>query len=45
MQHVALPLRIENNKVVTVMADPSNQLFIDFIRFTYDLEPEIIVAR
>ena len=43
-QHVAMPLRIENNRVVTVMADPSNQLFIDFIRFTYDLEPEIIVA-
>ncbi|SDF62203.1 hypothetical protein SAMN05216464_1224 [Mucilaginibacter pineti] len=43
--HVALPLRIENNKVVTLMTDPSNQLFIDFVRFTYDLEPEIIVAR
>ncbi|HEY4325634.1 MAG TPA: glycosyltransferase family 2 protein [Mucilaginibacter sp.] len=43
-QHVALPLRIENNKVVTVMTDPSNELFIDFIRFTYDLEPQIIVA-
>src|SRR5476651_2578263 len=43
-QHAALPLRIENNRVVTLMTDPSNQLFIDFIRFTYDLEPEIIVA-
>ena len=43
-QHVGLPLRIENNRVVTVMADPSNQLFIDFIRFTYDCEPEIIIA-
>ncbi|HEY2582769.1 MAG TPA: glycosyltransferase family 2 protein [Mucilaginibacter sp.] len=43
-QHVALPLRIENNRVVTVMTDPSNELFIDFIRFTYDMEPEIIVA-
>ncbi len=43
-QHVALPLRIENNRVVTLMADPSDQLFIDFIKFTYDLEPEIIVA-
>jgi len=42
--HLALPLRIENNKVVTVMADPSDQLFIDFIRMTYNLEPEIIVA-
>jgi hypothetical protein len=43
-QHVAIPLRIENNRVVTVMADPGDELFIDFIRFTYDLEPEIIVA-
>lgn len=43
-QNAALPLRIENNRVVTVMADPSNRLFIDFIRFTYDCEPEIIVA-
>jgi cellulose synthase/poly-beta-1,6-N-acetylglucosamine synthase-like glycosyltransferase len=43
-QHAALPLRIENNRVVTIMADPTNQLFIDFIRFTYDMEPEIIVA-
>lgn len=43
-QNVGLPLRIENNRVVTVMSDPTNRLFIDFIRFTYDLEPEIIVA-
>jgi cellulose synthase/poly-beta-1,6-N-acetylglucosamine synthase-like glycosyltransferase len=43
-EHLAMPLRIENNKVVTLMADPSNQLFIDYIRFTFDLEPEIIVA-
>ena len=43
-QHLALPLRIENGRVITVMADPSNQLFIDFIRFTYDCEPEIIMA-
>jgi len=43
-QHAALPLRIENGRVVTLMADPSNQLFIDFVRFTYDREPEIIVA-
>jgi cellulose synthase/poly-beta-1,6-N-acetylglucosamine synthase-like glycosyltransferase len=42
--HFALPLRIENNKVVTAMADPSDRLFVDFIRLTYDLEPEIIVA-
>jgi cellulose synthase/poly-beta-1,6-N-acetylglucosamine synthase-like glycosyltransferase len=43
-EHLALPLRIENNKVVTLMADPSDELFADFIRFTYDMEPEIIVA-
>lgn len=43
-EHLALPLRIENNKVVTLMADPSDELFIDYIRFNYDLEPEIIVA-
>jgi len=43
-EHLALPLRIENNKVITLMADPSDELFIDYIRFTYDLEPEIIVA-
>ncbi|MEO6849502.1 MAG: glycosyltransferase family 2 protein [Mucilaginibacter sp.] len=42
--HLALPLRIENNKVITVMADPTNRLFIDFIRLTYNLEPEIIVG-
>ena len=43
-QHVAIPLRIENNKMITIMADPTDQLFIDFIRFTYDVEPEIIIA-
>lgn len=43
-EHLALPLRIENNRVVTLMADPTDELFIDFIRFTFDLEPEIIVA-
>jgi len=43
-QNVELPLRIENGRVVTVMADPTNRLFIDFIRFTYDREPEIILA-
>jgi len=41
---LGLPLRIENNKVVTLMADPSNRLFIDFVRMTYGMEPEIIVA-
>src|SRR5580700_10618877 len=30
-QHVAIPLRIVNDRVVTIMADPTNQLFIDFI--------------
>jgi len=43
-QNLALPLRVENGRVVTVMADPTNRLFIDFIRFTYDCEPEIILA-
>ena len=43
-QHVAMPLRIENNKMIVVMADPTDQLFIDFIKFTYDVEPEIILA-
>ncbi|MDN3581499.1 glycosyltransferase family 2 protein [Mucilaginibacter flavus] len=42
--HLALPLRVENNRVVTLMADPTDQLFIDFIRFTYDMEPDIIIA-
>ncbi|PTQ92879.1 hypothetical protein C8P68_11010 [Mucilaginibacter yixingensis] len=41
---LALPLRIQNNKVITLMADPSDELFLDFIRFTYDKEPEVIVA-
>lgn len=43
-ERLALPLRIENNKLITAMADPSDQLFIDFIRVTYNLEPEILVA-
>ena len=42
--NLALPLRIENGKVITIMADPTNQLFIDFIKLNYNLEPEIIVA-
>ena len=41
---IALPLRIENNKVVTIMADPSDELFTDFIKLNYNLEPEIIIA-
>jgi len=40
----ALPLRIENNRVVTLMADPTDQEFINFIYETYGLEPEIILA-
>ncbi|OOQ59123.1 glycosyltransferase [Mucilaginibacter pedocola] len=43
-EHLALPLRIENGKVVTVMANPDDELFVDFIKFTYDLEPHIIIA-
>jgi len=42
--HLAIPLRIENNKVITVMADPTNRLCIDFVRLTYHLEPEILLA-
>jgi len=41
---LALPLRVQNNKVITLMADPSDELFLDFIRFTYDKEPDVIVA-
>jgi len=41
---LALPLRIENGKVVVLMADPSNELVVDFIRFTFDMDPRIIVA-
>jgi hypothetical protein len=40
--HLALPLRIENNKVVTLMASPDNSVFIDFIRATYQLEPDLV---
>jgi cellulose synthase/poly-beta-1,6-N-acetylglucosamine synthase-like glycosyltransferase len=43
-EHLALPLRIENGKMVTVMASPDDELFIDFIKFTYDMEPHIIIA-
>ncbi len=43
--HLALPLRIEKNRVVTLMSDPTDRLFIDYIRMTYNLEPEIIVAE
>jgi cellulose synthase/poly-beta-1,6-N-acetylglucosamine synthase-like glycosyltransferase len=43
-ERLAIPLRIENNRVVTIMADPEDQLFIDFIRLTYNLEPSIILA-
>jgi cellulose synthase/poly-beta-1,6-N-acetylglucosamine synthase-like glycosyltransferase len=43
-ERLALPLSIENNKVVVAMADPSDQLVLDFIRFTYDKEAEIILA-
>ena len=43
-QHVALPLSIENNRVLTVMADPGDQEFLDFLRVTYNCEPEIIIA-
>jgi hypothetical protein len=42
--HLALPLRVQNGKIVTLMANPSDELFIDYIKFTYDMEPEIILA-
>ena len=40
----ALPLRIENNQVVTLMADPTDAEFINFVRHTYKMEPRIILA-
>ncbi|CAM3878854.1 glycosyltransferase [Mucilaginibacter galii] len=43
-ERLAIPLRAENNRIVTIMADPDDQLFIDFIRLTYNMEPSIIVA-
>jgi cellulose synthase/poly-beta-1,6-N-acetylglucosamine synthase-like glycosyltransferase len=43
-ERLAIPLRVENNRLLTIMADPDDQLFIDFIRLTYNLEPLIIVA-
>ena len=42
--HVALPLRIENGKIIVAMADPSNEVFLNFLRATYNCEPEIILA-
>jgi cellulose synthase/poly-beta-1,6-N-acetylglucosamine synthase-like glycosyltransferase len=43
-EQLAMPLRIEDGKIVVLMADPTNELFIDFIRFTFDMDPRIIVA-
>jgi cellulose synthase/poly-beta-1,6-N-acetylglucosamine synthase-like glycosyltransferase len=43
-EHLALPLRIENNKVVTLMANPQDEVFIEFVRTTYGMEPEILIA-
>ena len=43
-ERLAIPLRIENGKVITAMANPDDQLFIDFIKATYNMEPEIILA-
>jgi cellulose synthase/poly-beta-1,6-N-acetylglucosamine synthase-like glycosyltransferase len=42
--HVAMPMRMVNGRMLTLMADPSNHEFIQFIRDTYHCEPEIIVA-
>ncbi|MBK0380376.1 glycosyltransferase [Mucilaginibacter segetis] len=41
---VALPLRVQNGKIVVIMADPGDELFLDFIKFTYDMEASIILA-
>ncbi len=41
---LAMPLRIQNGKVVCLMASPDDTLFTDFILFTYDMKPEIILA-
>jgi cellulose synthase/poly-beta-1,6-N-acetylglucosamine synthase-like glycosyltransferase len=43
-ERLAIPLRVQNGRVVVLMTDPSDELFLDFIRFTYDMEPEVIVA-
>jgi len=43
-KHLALPLRIDKGRVVVLMADPSDELFKDFIRFEFDKEPEVIVC-
>jgi cellulose synthase/poly-beta-1,6-N-acetylglucosamine synthase-like glycosyltransferase len=42
--YFALPLRIENNKVVTLMADPTDQEFITYVRDTFGMEPLPILA-
>jgi cellulose synthase/poly-beta-1,6-N-acetylglucosamine synthase-like glycosyltransferase len=42
--HVAMPMRMVDGRMLTLMADPSNHKFIQFIRDTYHCEPEIIVA-
>jgi cellulose synthase/poly-beta-1,6-N-acetylglucosamine synthase-like glycosyltransferase len=42
---LTIPLAIKKNKVVTAMADPSNQLALDFVRMTYNKEPEVIFAE
>jgi cellulose synthase/poly-beta-1,6-N-acetylglucosamine synthase-like glycosyltransferase len=43
-KHVAMPLRIQNGRVVTIMASPDDEPFLDFIRSTYQMEPQIIIA-
>ncbi|QXV65865.1 glycosyltransferase [Mucilaginibacter sp. 21P] len=43
-ERMALPLRVENGKVVTLMAAPDDQLVLDFIRFTYDMEAEVVLT-
>ncbi len=40
----ALPLRIENNKVVTLMADPTDYEFINYIYDIYGLDADVRLA-
>ncbi|RCH53635.1 glycosyl transferase [Mucilaginibacter hurinus] len=42
--YVGLPLRFEDGKIVAIMADPTDQFFLDYLKATFDCEPKIIVA-
>ncbi|MBL4678284.1 MAG: glycosyltransferase [Mucilaginibacter sp.] len=43
-ERLFLPLRIENGRVVTLMTAPDDELVNDFIRFTYDMDAEIVLT-